>query len=145
MFLKTIVDLEIAHMKTIQNVNATVTVRDLILNVVLEVVDMKTKPNVIPVLTVLDFHIIAVSLEVANMKRAHNVNATLTVLGFHFKNVALEAANGIRIKTQDKPENQSQLLEVVLGLEVYNVAIKFAPITLRLYIKLLLYYNIRIV
>ena len=112
MFLKTIVDLEIAHMKTIQDVNATVTVRDLIPNVVLEVVDMKTKPNVIPVLTVLDFHIIAVNLEVANMKRAHNVNATLTVLGFHFKNVALEAANGIRIKTQDK------ISEVVLGPEV---------------------------
>ena len=140
MFLKTIVDLEIAHMKTIQNVNATVTVRDLILNVVLEVVDMKTKPNVIPVLTVLDFHIIAVNLEVANMKRAHNVNATLTVLGFHFKNVALEAANGIRIKTQDKPENQSQLLEVVLGLEVYNVAIKFAPITYK-YTIILQYQN----
>ena len=118
MFLKTIVDLEIAHMKTIQDVNATVTVRDLIPNVVLEVVDMKTKPNVIPVLTVLDFHTIIVDLEVANMKKTQNVNATLTVLDFLFKNVALEAANGIRIKTQDKPENQSQILEVVLGLEV---------------------------
>ena len=118
MFLKTIVDLEIAHMKTIQNVNATVTVRDLIPNVVLEVVDMKTKPNVIPVLTVLDFHTIIVDLEVANMKKTQNVNATLTVLDFLFKNVALEAANGIRIKTQDKPENQSQISEVVLGLEV---------------------------
>ena len=112
MFLKTIVDLEIAHMKTIQNVDGTVTVRDLIPNVVLEVVDMKTKPNVIPVLTVLDFHIINVDLEVANMRKAHNVNATLTVLGFHFKNVGLEDANGIRIKTQD------EIPEVVLGPEV---------------------------
>ena len=111
-FLKTIVDLEIAHMKTIQNVNATVTVRDLIPNVVLEVVDMKSKHNVIPVLTVLDFHTIIVDLDVANMKRTQNVNATLTVLGFHFKNVALEAANGIRIKTQDK------IPEVVVGPEV---------------------------
>ena len=118
MFLKTIVDLEIAHMKTIQNVDVTVTVQDLIPNVVLEVVDMKTKPNVIPVLTALDFHIINVDLEVANIKRAHNVNATLTVLGFHLWNVALEDANGIRIKTQDKPENQSQIPEVVLGPEV---------------------------
>ena len=111
-FLKTIVDLEIAHMKTIQNVDGTVTVRDLIPNVVLEVVDMKTNPNVIPVLTVLDFHTINVDLEDANMKRTHNVNATLTVLGFHFKNVGLEDANGIRIKTQDK------IPEVVLGPEV---------------------------
>ena len=118
MFLKTIVDLEIAHLKTIQNVDGTVTVRDLIPNVVLEVVDMKTKPNVIPVLTALDFHIINVNLEVANMKRAHNVNGTLTVLGFHLWNVGLEDANGIRIKTQDKPENQSQTPEVVLGPEV---------------------------
>ena len=118
MFLKTIVDLEIAHMKTIQNVDVTVTVQDLIPNVVLEVVDMKTKPNVIPVLTVLDFHTIVVNLEVANMKRAHNVNATLIVLGFHFKNVALEDADGIRIRTQDKPENQSQIPEVFLGPEV---------------------------
>ena len=68
-------------MKTIQNVDGTVTVLDLIPNVVLEVVDMKTKPNAIPVLTALDFHIINVDLEVANMKRAHNVNATLTVHG----------------------------------------------------------------
>ena len=99
-FLKTIVDLEIAHMKTIQNVNATVTVRDLIPNVVWEVANMKTtKPNVNATMTVLDFHLINVDLEVANMKRTQNVNATLTVLGFHFKNVALEAANGIRIKT----------------------------------------------
>ena len=118
MFLKTIVDLEIAHMKTIQNVDGTVTVQDLIPNVVLEVVDMKTKPNVIPVLTALDFHIINVNLEVANMKRAHNVNGTLTVLGFHLWNVGLEDANGIRIKTQDKPENQRQTPEVVLGPEV---------------------------
>ena len=108
-FLKTIVDLEIAHMKTIQNVDGTVTVQDLIPNVVLEVVDMKTTPNVIPILTVLDFHIINVDLEVANIKRAHNVNATLTVLDFHFKNVALEDANGIKIQTQDK------IPEVVLG------------------------------
>ena len=112
MFLKTIVDLEIAHMKTIQNVDATVTVRDLIPNVVLEVVGMKTKPNVIPVLTALDFHTINVDLEVANMRKAHNVNATLTVLDFHFKNVALEDANGIKIKIQDK------IPEVVLGPEV---------------------------
>ena len=89
-------------MKTIQNVDGTVTVLDLIPNVVLEVVDMKTKPNVIPVLTALDFHIINVDLEVANTKKAHNVNVTLTVLDFHFKNVALEDANGIRIKTQDE-------------------------------------------
>ena len=118
MFLKTIVDLEIAHLKTIQNVDGTVTVQDLIPNVVLEVVNMKTNPNVIPVLTALDFHIINVNLEVANMKRAHNVNGTLTVLGFHLWNVGLEDANGIRIKTQDKPENQSQTPEVVLGPEV---------------------------
>ena len=89
-------------MKTIQNVDVTVTVQDLIPNVVLEVVNMKTKPNVIPVLTALDFHIIVVNLEVANMKKAQNVNAILTVLGFHFKNVDLEDANGIRIKIQDK-------------------------------------------
>ena len=94
------------QMKTIQNVDGTVTVRDLIPNVVLEVVDMKANPNVIPVLTALDFHIINVDLEVANMKRTHNVNATLTVLGFHLWNVGLEDANGIRIKTQDKPENR---------------------------------------
>ena len=123
MFLKTIVDLEIAHMKTIQNVNATVTVRDLIPNVVLEVVDMKSKHNVIPVLTVLDFHTIIVDLDVANMKRTQNVNATLTVLGFHFKNVALEAANGIRIKAQDKNTGSSFRTGS-------NVVIKFAPITL---------------
>ena len=106
-FLKTIVDLEIAHMKTIPNVNATVTVLDLIPNVVLEVVDMKTKPNVIPVLTVLDFHIIIVDLEVANMKKARIVNAILTVQDFHFKNVALEAANGIRNSRSTGRENSN--------------------------------------
>ena len=78
------------------------TVVDLITNVDLEVADMKTKPNVIPTLTVLDFHLINVDLEGANIKTIQDVNATLTVLDFHFKNVALEAANGIRINRKSK-------------------------------------------
>ena len=72
------------------------TVLELITNVVLEVADMKTNPNVIPILIVLDFHLINVDLEGANMKTIQNANATLTVLDFHFKIVTLEAANGIR-------------------------------------------------
>ena len=56
-----------------------------------------------------------VILEVANMTQT-NVILTATVQDL-IKNVDLEVAKGIGVKTQDQPEEQIRILEVVLEQE----------------------------
>jgi hypothetical protein len=79
---------QVIHVLLQMNVILTTTVRDINKNVILEVANM-TQTNVILTATVQDL----------------------------IKNVDLEVAKGIGVKTQDRPEEQIQILEAVLGLE----------------------------
>ena len=100
---------------------------------------MKTNPNVIPVLTVLDFHIINVDLEVANMKKAQIVNATLTVQDFHFKNAKENAADGIRNSGSTRRANSNTGSIFGTGRKA---VIKFPPIKLFIFIIIKTNHNI---
>ena len=70
--------------------------------------------NVILIATVRDINA-NVALEVADMTQT-NVVLTVNVLDL-IKNVDLEVVKGIGVKTQDQPEEQIRILEVVLEQE----------------------------